>query len=253
MIHFVGAGCGAPDLITVRGAKLLEEADCVVYAGSLVSRELLDYCREGIEIYNSAEMTLEEVMEILVSRAKANKNVVRLHTGDPSLYGAIGEQIEVLQKENIAFDVTPGVTAAFGAAAAIRSELTLPGITQTIIFTRAEGKTPMPSGESIRELASHKASMAVYLSATRVEELRQQLIDGGYDINTPVAICYKVSWPDEKIIFSTVDKMADDTHENELRLTTLFLISNTINAENFDKSRLYASDFSTCFREAKKQ
>lgn len=248
MIHFVGAGCGAPDLITVRGLRLLENADCVVYAGSLVNKELLDNCKEDTEIYNSATMTLEEVMEILVSRAKEGKNVVRLHTGDPSLYGAISEQIEVLRKEGIDYDVTPGVTAAFGAAAAIGQELTLPGITQTVIFTRVEGKTPMPPAESIRRLALHKSSMAIYLSATRVEELKDQLIEGGYSIDTPVAICYKVSWEDEKIIMSTIENMIRDTIDNELTLTTLYLVSNAINAKEFDKSRLYSGDFSTLYR-----
>lgn len=250
MIHFVGAGCGAPDLITIRGAKLLEIADCVVYAGSLVNKELLKYCKAGTEIYNSATMNLEEVMQILLSRAKEGKEVVRLHTGDPSLYGAIHEQIEILKKEGVDYDVTPGVTAAFGAAAAIGQELTLPGITQTVIFTRVEGKTPMPSAESIRELAKHKSSMAVYLSATRVGELRRELIDGGYERDTPVAICYKVSWEDEKIVMSTIDDMEQDTLDNDMTLTTLYLISNAINASMFDKSRLYAADFSTLYRDA---
>lgn len=251
MIHFVGAGCGAVDLITVRGMKLLEQADCVVYAGSLVNRELLSYCSKNTEIFDSAKLTLDEVMEILVTRHKAGKNVVRLHTGDPSLYGAIGEQIEILQKENIEYDVTPGVTAAFGAAASIGCELTLPGITQTIIFTRVEGKTPMPDGESIKALSRHRASMAVYLSATRVTELKKQLLDGGYDASTTVAICYKVSWPDERIIISNVENMDKDTLENNLTLTTLFLISDAINANDFDKSCLYSADFTTIFREAK--
>lgn len=251
MIHFVGAGCGAADLITVRGAKLLEKADCVIYAGSLVSKELLNYCKDNTEIYNSATMTLDEVADILISRAKSGLEIVRLHTGDPSLYGAIQEQIEILKENGIDYDVTPGVTAGFGAAAAVGTELTIPGITQTVIFTRVEGKTPMPSGESIRELASHQASMAVYLSATRVEELKEQLLAGGYTEDTPVAICYKVSWPEEKIVMSTISKMVEDTYNNEFNLTTLFLISNAINAAKFDKSKLYSADFSTCFREAK--
>ncbi len=251
MVHFVGAGCGAADLITVRGMRMLEEADCVIYAGSLVSKELLHYCKEGTEIYDSSTMTLDEVMEIVIARCSKNRSIVRLHTGDPSLYGAIGEQIAILQKEGIAYDVTPGVTAAFGAAAAIGQELTLPELTQTIIFTRAEGRTPMPDGESIRELASHKASMAIYLSATRVEELQKQLLEGGYEEDTPVAICYKVSWPEEKILMSTISHMVRDTYENKLSLTTLYLVSHTLNAEDFQRSRLYAADFSTCYREAK--
>jgi len=251
MIHFVGAGCGACDLITVRGLKLLQNADCVVYAGSLVNKELLKECKKETEVYDSSKMTLTEVMDILVSRGKEGKEVVRLHTGDPSLYGAIGEQIEVLIREEIDYDVVPGVTAAFGAAASLGLELTLPGITQSVIFTRVEGRTPMPEKESIEALSTHQASMAVYLSATRVEELSRALINGGYKPDTPVAICYRVSWPEEKIIISTVSEMTKDTIDNNLTLTTLYIISNTINASGFEKSRLYADDFSTCFRESK--
>ena len=251
MIHFVGAGCGAPDLITVRGAKLLEKADCVVYAGSLVNPKLLEYCKEDTPIFNSATMTLDEVMEILISRAKEGKEVVRLHTGDPSIYGAIAEQMDVLDAEGIEYDVVPGVTAAFGAAAQLRTELTLPEISQTVILTRAEGKTPVPNRESISALSAHGASMAVYLSATRVKELRESLLEGGYDKSTPVAICYKVTWPDEKIILSNIENMVKDTEDNGLRLTTLFLISPAIGSKDYKKSRLYAADFSTCYREAK--
>lgn len=251
MIHFVGAGCGAEDLITVRGANLLKKADCVVYAGSLVNPGLLNYCKPEAEIFNSATMDLDEVLEVLVTRHEQGKEVVRLHTGEPSLYGAIGEQIEVLKEKNIEFDVTPGVTAAFGAAASIGTELTLPGITQTVIFTRVEGKTPMPARESISELAKAQATMAVYLSATRAEKLQQELLAGGYQKNTTVAICYKVSWPEERIFITDIEHMVDVINEQKLTLTTLFLIGNSICAENFDKSRLYASDFSTIFREAK--
>ncbi len=251
MIHFVGAGCGATDLITVRGAKLLEKADVVIYAGSLVSKEMLNYCKNDVIVYDSSKMTLDEVLKIMIPFAREDKNIVRLHTGDPSLYGAIKEQMEALKEANIEYDVTPGVTAAFGAAASMGVELTLPGVTQTVIFTRVEGRTPMPEKESIRELAVHGASMAVYLSAVRVEELQRQLIEGGYDVDTPVAICYKVSWPEERIIMSNVEKMVEDTFDNQLNLTTLYIISKAIDTEKFDKSRLYSSDFSTAFRMAR--
>ena len=251
MIDFVGAGSGAVDLITVRGMKLLQEADCVVYAGSLVNPELLNYCKDCTEIFNSATMNLEEVMEILVSRERAGKKVVRLHTGDPSLYGSIGEQIEELKKNNIGYRVTPGVTAGFAAAAAIGAEYTLPGISQTLIFTRTKGKTPMPEKESIRNLAKIGASMAIYLSAANVEELATELTEGGLSPDTPVAICYKVSWPDEKIIFSTVENMARDTKEAGLCLTTLFLVGEFVAPEHFDKSKLYSADFSTLYRTGK--
>ena len=251
MIHFVGAGCGAKDLITVRGMKLLERAECVIYAGSLVNPQLLEYCKSDAKIFNSATMNLDEVMEIMLSEAKNNKEVVRLHTGDPCLYGAIEEQMSILDEQHIEYDVTPGVTAAFGAAASIKTELTLPGITQTVIFTRVEGKTPMPDAESIKNLAQAKASMAVYLSATRVNVLRNELLQGGYDRSTPVAVCYKVSWPDEKIIITNIEKLEEVVIKEKLTLTTLFIISNAINQKDFDKSKLYSADFSTIFREAK--
>lgn len=251
MVHFVGAGSGAADLITVRGMNLLKEADCVIYAGSLVSPELLKYCREGVDIYNSAEMNLEEVLFVIRENINSNKTVVRLHTGDPSLYGAIGEQIEYLKKNNIPYDVTPGVTAAFAAAASMGQELTLPGISQTVIFTRVEGRTPMPEAEKIAELAEHGATMAIYLSATRVDELKSELLKGKYSENTPVAICYKVSWPEEKIFISTIAEMDSLVKKEKLNLTTLFIVGDVINSNAFEKSRLYAADFSTCYRSSK--
>lgn len=251
MIDFVGAGSGAVDLITVRGMNLLKDADCVVYAGSLVNPDILSYCRDDCEIYNSATMNFDEVMEILISKEAAGKKVVRLHTGDPALYGSIGEQIEELKKHNIEYRVTPGVTAAFAAAASCNLEMTLPGISQTVILTRAEGRTRMPQGESIASLASHGATMAIYLSASVADKVSKELIEGGYRPDTPVAICYKVSWPDEAIIYSTVENMAKDAKAAGLTLTTLFIVGECVNAHDFERSRLYAADFSTCYREAK--
>ena len=248
MIHFVGAGCGAADLITVRGMRLLEEADCVIYAGSLVSKDLLKYCKNDALIYDSAYLNLDQVLEIFLSQEAAGHMTVRLHTGDPSLYGAIGEQMRLLDEKSIAYDVTPGVTAAFGAAASMGLEMTLPGITQTVIFTRVEGRTPMPEKESIKALSQAQATMAVYLSATRVEELASQLIAGGYKDTTPVAICFKVTWPDEKIWITTINQMATIVKENKLTLTTLFIVGDVIGAKDFDKSKLYDAAFSTCFR-----
>lgn len=252
MIHFVGAGSGAVDLITVRGMNLLKKADCVIYAGSLVNKELLDYCRDGIEIYDSAYMDLEEVIAVIDRCESEGKDIVRLHTGDPSLYGAIGEQIEYLKEKNIAYDVTPGVTAAFSAAAAIGQELTLPGITQTLIFTRVEGKTPMPDRESIKELAKIGATMAVYLSAGLVKKLRDELLAGGYREDTPVAVCHRISWKDQKIFITNVGNMVSCVDEHELKLTTLFLVGDVIGSVQFDKSKLYDPEFQTIFREARK-
>ena len=249
MVHFVGAGSGAEDLITVRGMNHLKAADCVVYAGSLVNPKLLDYCKPETEIFNSALMTLEEVMDILISRSQADKYVVRLHTGDPSLYGAIGEQIRELNRLGIKYDVTPGVSAAFSAAASLCQELTLPGISQSIILTRMEGKTPMPEKESIINFAKIGATMAIYLSASDAAGLKSQLLEGGYNLSTPVAICHKVSWPDEKIYITDVEHMDTVVERENLKLTTLFLVGEVLGANDFLKSRLYASDFTTIFRE----
>lgn len=250
MIHFVGAGCGAADLITVRGMHLLEKADCVIYAGSLVSKDLLTYCKKDAQIHDSAYLDLDQVIEIMRKQEAEGLTTVRLHTGDPALYGAIGEQMRILEEKGIAYDVTPGVTAAFGAAASLGIEMTLPGITQTVIFTRVEGRTPMPARESIEALSKAQATMAVYLSATRTEELMRQLMSGGYKSATPVAVCYKVSWPEEKIWITTVGQMSDIVKENQLTLTTLFIIGDVIGAKDFDKSKLYDASFSTCFRES---
>lgn len=251
MINFVGAGSGAVDLITVRGMNHLKEADCVVYAGSLVNPELLKYCKPDVEIFNSATMDFDEVMEILISRDRQGKKVVRLHTGDPALYGSIGEQIKELDANEINYDVTPGVTAAFAAAATCNMEMTLPGISQTVILSRTEGRTPMPEKESIENLAKTGATLCIYLSAIRVEKLQEDLLKGGLNEDTPVAICYKVSWPEEKIFYSTIAKMVDDTKKENLTLTTLFIIGQCVNPKDFDRSKLYSSDFSTCYRSAK--
>ena len=250
MIHFVGAGCGAKDLITVRGMRLIEEAELIIYAGSLVNTELLSYNRKNAAVYNSAEMTLDEVMDIMIPAAKEGSQIVRLHSGDPSLYGAIGEQMRLLDKEGIAYDVCPGVTAAFGAAAALKREFTLPSVTQTLIFTRAKGRTEVPDRESIEKLSAHQSTMAVYLSASLAGELMEELIKGGYPKDTPVAICYKVSWPDEKLIECRLDELGDKVSENGLYMTALFLIGRALKETDFNDSRLYAPDFSTGFRKA---
>jgi len=252
MIHFVGAGCGAKDLITVRGKEHIEKADVIVYAGSLVNKEILTYNTKGAEIYDSAYMTLEEVMDVLITAHNDGKYVVRLHTGDPSMYGAIKEQMDVLRKEEIDYDVTPGVSAAFGAAASLKAEYTLPDVSQTLILTRMSGKTLVPQKESIRSLASHTATMAIYLSASLADELEKELIEGGYSEDTPAAVCVKVSWDDEKIYRCTVGTIAKTTKENNIRKTCIYIIGDSINPESYEKSRLYAADFSTEYRKASK-
>ena len=197
MIDFVGAGPGAADLITVRGKARLEQADIVIYAGSLVNPELLSYIKKGCQIYNSASMTLEEVIAVMEEGEKQGKKIVRLHTGDPCIYGAIREQMDLLDEKRIAYEVVPGVSSFIGAAAALKAEFTLPDVSQTVILTRMAGRTPVPEKEEISKLASHHATMVIFLSSSMLEKLSQRLMEGGYEADTPAAIVYKATWPDE--------------------------------------------------------
>lgn len=250
MIHFVGAGSGAADLITVRGKKYLEEADVVIYAGSLVNPELLSYTKEGCEIYNSAKMTLEEVLEVMEQAKAAGKTTVRLHTGDPCIYGAIREQMDVLDEKGIAYDYCPGVSAFCGAASALNLEYTLPEVSQSVIITRMEGRTPVPSKESIQSFAAHHATMVVFLSTGMLEELSRRLIEGGYEADTPAAIVYKATWPDEKKFICTVGTLAETASENNITKTALMIIGDVVKASNYERSKLYDPTFTTEFREA---
>ena len=211
-IHFVGAGSGAADLITLRGKQYLEEADTIIYAGSLVNPQLLDYAKAGCSIYNSAHMTLEEVLEVMRQDVKADKQVVRLHTGDPCLYGAIREQMDVLDEENIPYDYCPGVSSFCGAASALNLEYTLPNISQSVIITRMAGRTPVPEKESIESFAAHHATMVVFLSTGLLEELSARLIAGGYSADTPAAIVYKATWEDEKSFVCTGRNREKERH-----------------------------------------
>lgn len=249
MIHFVGAGSGAADLITVRGKKRLEEADVVIYAGSLVNPELLEYTKEGCEIYNSAKMTLEEVLEVMEQAEKEGKTTVRLHTGDPCIYGAIREQMDVLDVKGISYDYCPGVSAFCGAASALNLEYTLPDISQSVIITRMEGRTPVPSKESIQSFAAHRATMVVFLSTGMLEELSRRLIEGGYSKDTPAAIVYKATWPDEKKFICTVGTLAQTAAENHITKTALMIIGDVVGASNYERSKLYDPTFTTEFRE----
>lgn len=250
-VYFVGAGSGAVDLITVRGQRLLESADVIIYAGSLVNPELLNYAKKNCEIYNSATMTLEEVMDVMVPAVKVKKQVVRLHTGDPSVYGAIREQMDILDNEGIDYEVCPGVSACFGAAASLNLEYTLPGLSQSLIITRAEGRTPVPSGEGIASFATHQASMAIYLSAGMMESVRSQLLEGGYSNDTPVAIVYKATWPEEKIVYATVATFPDLEEVQDIKNTALILVGDVIAKTGYDRSKLYSPDFTTGFRQGK--
>ncbi|MBQ2184194.1 MAG: precorrin-4 C(11)-methyltransferase [Lachnospiraceae bacterium] len=251
MVYFTGAGCGAKDLITVRGMNLLKEADVIIYAGSLVNPELLEYAKENAEIYNSALMTLEEIIEVIKNAEACGKTTVRLHTGEPSIYGAVREQMDELDKLDIPYESCPGVSACFGAASSLNIEYTLPDVSQTLIITRMEGKTKVPESESIESLAAHHASMAVYLSTGLLKELSEHLIKGGYTSETPAAIVYKATWDDEKKFLCTVGTLEKTAKENGITKTAIVLIGDVLTHTNYEKSRLYAADFSTEFREAK--
>ena len=247
MISFVGAGPGAKDLITLRGKEKLENADVVVYAGSLVNKELLEYCTEDCKIYNSAEMTLEQVAEVLINAHKEGKNAVRLHTGDPSLYGAVREQMDILDREEIPYDVCPGVSSLFGCSAALKAEYTLPGVSQSLIITRMQGRTPVPERESIASLSQHKTSMVIFLSAGMIRELSEELVKGGYNKNTPAALVYKATWEDEKVIHTTVGNMAEEAEKNNIKKTALIAVGDFLGSE-YSLSKLYSPDFTHGYR-----
>ncbi len=251
MVYFVGAGTGAADLITVRGMRLLQRADVIIYAGSLVNPELLDYARAECEIYNSAKLTLDEVVDLMRRADDQGKMTVRLHTGDPSIYGAVREQMDALDGLGISYESCPGVSACFGAAASLNLEYTLPGISQSLIITRMEGKTKVPPAESIESFAAHRASMAVYLSAGMLKELSARLIAGGYRKETPAALVYKATWKDEEAYTCTVETLERTATEHGITKTALVLVGEVITHQNYHKSRLYAPDFSTEFRQAK--
>ena len=250
MINFVGAGPGAVDLISLRGKTLIEKADVIIYAGSLVNPGLLEFAKEGAEIYDSAKMTLEEVLDVMKAADSAGKDVVRLHTGDQSIYGAIREQMDALDKLGIAYDSCPGITAACAAASSLDLEFTLPDISQTLIITRMEGRTPVPEKEKIESLAAHQASMAVYLSAGMLDRLSERLIAGGYMADTPAAIVYKASWPDEEKYICTVGSLADTAREHNIKKTAMILVGDVIGCSDYSRSKLYDPSFETGFRKA---
>ncbi len=252
MIHFVGAGSGAPDLITVRGQKLLREADVIIYAGSLVNPALLEEKKDGCEVYNSATMTLEEVIEVMRKAEADGKTTVRLHTGDPCVYGAIREQMDILDQDKIQYDSTPGVSAFCGAAAALNLEYTLPNVSQSVIITRMAGRTPVPDKESIASFAAHNATMVVFLSTGLLEELSAELIKGGYTKDTPAAIVYKATWPEEEKYICTVGTLAQTAKEHNITKTALMIIGDAVTHTNYDRSELYNPAFTTEFRKASK-
>lgn len=251
MVHFVGAGPGAPDLITVRGKQLLEEADVIIYAGSLVNPKLLEYTKDVCTIHNSANMTLEEVIQVIEKAEEEGKTTVRLHTGDPCIYGAIREQMDILDEKGISYDYCPGVSSFCGAAGALNLEYTLPDISQSVIITRMEGRTPVPQKESIQSFAAHNATMVIFLSTGMLEELSRRLIEGGYREDTPAAIVYKATWEDEKKFICTVGTLAQTAKENHITKTALMVIGDVVNTSHYDRSKLYDPEFTTEFRQGK--
>ena len=250
MVHFVGAGSGAADLITVRGARLLGEADVVIYAGSLVNPELLQYVREDCEIHNSAQMTLEQVLDVVKAAEAAGKTTVRLHTGDSSIYGAVREQFDQLEKLGVAYDVCPGVSSFCGAAAALNLEYTLPDVSQSVIITRMAGRTPVPEKESVESFAAHQATMVIFLSAGMLEELAKRLTEGGYREDTPAALIYKATWPEERVYPCTRGTLAETGRKYGISKTALVIVGDAVTHSSYQRSRLYHPEFETEFRKA---
>lgn len=251
MVHIVGAGSGDPDLITVKGKRLLESADVVIYAGSLVNRELLNFCRADAQLHDSAGLTLDEVIDIIERAEAQNLITVRLHTGDPSIYGAIQEQIDALQRRGIDFDITPGVSSFLAAAAALRQEYTLPGVTQTVIVTRLGGRTPVPERESLRSLAQHQSTMCIFLSIGMIDRVVEELIEGGLERDTPIAVVERASWADEKIIRGTLETIVEKIRAEQIDRTAMIVVGRCLDPKNFQPSNLYSPTFSHMFRLAK--
>ena len=251
MVHFVGAGPGAQDLITLRGAELLKGAGVIIYAGSLVNPALLGLAREDCRIYNSAELTLEQVLDVMKAAQGEGLDTVRLHTGDPCLYGAIREQMDAMRERGIPFDVTPGVSSLCGAAAALPAEYTLPGVSQSLIITRMAGRTPVPEGEALCRLAAHGASMALFLSAGMLRQVTEELLaGGGYRPDTPAAIVYKASWPEEAVYRCTVSTLEETARAEGITQTALILVGDFL-GDDYRRSALYHPDFSHGFRTKK--
>lgn len=250
-VYIVGAGAGDPELITVKGQKLLQKADVIIYAGSLVNPALLDFAKEGAEIHDSASMTLPEVIETIEKAVAKDLMVVRLHTGDPSIYGAIQEQMDALKKKGVDFEVVPGVSSFLATAAALKQEYTLPGISQTVIITRNEGRTPVPEREKLRSLAAHQATMCIFLSITMLADVVKELIEGGYAPSTPIAIVQRASWPEQKIVRATLETIVAEIADKGIDRTAMIVVSRCLGAD-YELSRLYAPEFSHMFREASK-
>ncbi|WP_203362746.1 precorrin-4 C(11)-methyltransferase [Bacillus sp. REN10] len=255
-LYIVGAGPGAPDLITVRGQNLLKEADVILYADSLVSEEHFNIAKPGAEILKTAGMHLEEMVEVMKQRLAEGKKVVRLHTGDPAVYGAIMEQMTLLKEAGVEIEIVPGVSSVFAAAASAQAELTIPDLTQTVILTRAEGRTPVPEREQLAKLAEHHCTIAFFLSATLTKKVMKELVSAGWAPETPVAVVYKATWPDEKIVRTTIEKLDEDMRVNGIRKQAMILagwaLDPNIHEKDF-RSKLYDKEFTHGFRRGVKQ
>ena len=247
MVHIVGAGSGAADLITLRGARLLEKADVVIYAGSLINKQLLGMCKSSAALYDSAYMTLDEVTDVIARAEADGLDTVRLHTGDPCLYGAVREQMNIMDSLGIAYDICPGVSSFCGAAAALRAEYTLPGVSQTVIITRAEGRTPVPEKESLSSLAAHNATMVIFLSASLTEKVQTDLIGGGYPPDTPAAIVYKATHPDERVYRCRLSDLAETARKYDITRTALICVGGFLGSD-YELSKLYDKNFETMYR-----
>lgn len=250
-VYFIGAGPGDPELITVKGQRLIKEADIIIYAGSLVPREVIDCHKDGAEIYNSASMTLEEVTDITIRGSKNNKKVVRVHTGDPSIFGAHREQMDILEKENIEFEVIPGVSSFLASAALLKKEFTLPDVSQTVICTRLAGRTPVPEKESLESLASHRASMAIFLSVQMIDEVVEKLLKH-YPITTPVAVVQRASWKDEKKVIGTLENISELVKKENITKTAQILVGDFL-GNDYSKSKLYDKTFTHEYRQGKSE
>lgn len=248
MVHIVGAGPGAEDLITLRGQRLLEAADVVIYAGSLVNPALLSCVKADCRIYNSAQMTLEQVMDVIRGAETEGRKTVRLHTGDPCIYGAIREQMDVMDQLGIEYDVCPGVSSFCGAASALKMEYTLPQISQSVVITRMEGRTPVPERESIRSFAAHGATMVIFLSTGLLEGLVQELLAGGYRTDTPSAIVYKATWLEEKTVVCSLEQLAETAKRENITKTALIIVGDSVAQQDYQRSKLYDPLFTTEFR-----
>lgn len=250
-VIFVGAGPGDPELITIKGKRAIEEANVVIYAGSLVNPALLQYAKADALIYNSANMTLEEVLAVMEETISKGGQVCRLHTGDPSIYGAIQEQMDALDKKGYTYMVVPGVSSFVATAAALRQEYTLPGVTQTIILTRMEGRTPMPDMERLSELAKHNCTMCIFLSVQDIEKVTAELMTS-YATDTPVAVVYKASWPDEKIVSGTLTDIAQKVRQQDIGKTAMIVVGKVLKKE-FERSKLYDGSFAHGYRGKKNE